>query len=122
MKKILAIVLLLISLNIQAQSREWTNEEKLWGVTAGTLLLADWATTYNMTHRYHEGYYEKYNFLLGPTPSAGMVNLYFLTVTPAVFLAADYFGNYRKEILQATSLIEIIMVGNNLRIGLKIQF
>jgi hypothetical protein len=122
MKKILAIILLLISLNIQAQSRDWTQEEKLWGAAAGTLLLADWATTYNMTHRYHEGYYEKYNLLLGPTPSAGAVNLYFLTVTPAVFLAADYFSNYRKEILQATSLIEIIMVGNNLRIGLKIQF
>jgi hypothetical protein len=43
-------------------------------------------------------------------------------VTPAVFLAADYFSHYRKEILQATSLIELIMVNNNLRIGLKIQF
>jgi hypothetical protein len=43
-------------------------------------------------------------------------------VTPAVFLAADYFSDYRKEILQATSLIELIMVGNNLRIGLKFQF
>jgi len=122
MKKILVIVLLLMSLNTRAQSREWTNKEKLWGVTAGTLLLADWATTHNMTQRYNEGYYEKYNLLLGPTPSAGAVNLYFLTVTPAVFLAADYFSNYRKEILQTTSLIEIIMVGNNLRIGLKIQF
>ena len=122
MKKILGIVLLLLSLNTYADSREWTQDEKLWGVAAGTLLLADWATTYNMTQRYSEGYYEKYNLLLGPTPSAGAVNLYFLTVTPAVFLAADYFSNYRKEILQATSLIELIMVGNNLRIGLKIQF
>jgi hypothetical protein len=122
MKKILAIVLLLISLNIQAQSRDWTQNEKLWGVTTGSLLLADWATTYNMTQRYHEGYYEKYNLLLGATPSTAAVNLYFLTMTPAVFLAADYFSNYRKEILQTTSLIEIIMVGNNLRIGLKIQF
>jgi hypothetical protein len=122
MKKTLGIVLLLLSLNTHADSREWTNEEKLWGAAAGTLLLADWATTHNMTHRYHEGYYEKYNLLLGPTPSNGTVNLYFLTVTPAVFLAADYFSNYRKEILQATSLIELIMVNNNLRIGLKIQF
>jgi hypothetical protein len=122
MKKILAIVLLLLSLNTYADSREWTRDEKSWGAAAGTLLLADWSTTHNMTHRYNEGYYEKYNLLLGPTPSAEAVNLYFLTVTPAVFLAADYFSNYRKEILRTTSLIEIIMVGYNLRIGLKIQF
>jgi hypothetical protein len=122
MKKILGIAMLLLSLNTYADSREWTNEEKLWGAAAGILLLADWSTTHNMTQRYNEGYYEKYNLLLSPTPSAGAVNLYFLTVTPAVFLAADYFGNYRKEILQATSLIELIMIGNNLRIGLKIQF
>jgi hypothetical protein len=121
MKKILAIVLLLISLNIQAQSREWTQDEKLWGATAGILLAADWSTTRNMTHRYNEGYYER-NPLLPQQPSTNVVNLYFLVVTPVVFLAADYFGDYRKEILQATSLLELIMVGNNLRIGLKFQF
>jgi len=74
-----------------------------------------------MTHRYHEDYYEQ-NPLLGRRPNANAVNLYFLVVTPAVFLAADYFGDYRKEILQATSLLELIMVGNNLRIGLTFQF
>ena len=121
MKKLLGMVLLVLSLNTHADSREWTKEEKLWGATAGVLLAADWATTRNMTHRYNEGYYER-NPLLSRQPSANAVNLYFLAVTPAVFLAADYFSDYRKEILQATSLIELIMVGNNLRIGLKFQF
>ena len=54
-----------------------------------------------MTHRYNENYYET-NPLLGHRPTANRVNLYFLTVTPIVFLAANYFGAYRKEILQAT--------------------
>jgi hypothetical protein len=121
MKKILSIILLSLSLNTYADSREWTEEEKRWGATAGALLLADWSTTRNMTRRYNEDYYEQ-NPLLGRRPSAGAVNLYFLAVTPAVFLAADYFSDYRKEILQATSLIELIVVGNNLRIGLKFQF
>ena len=121
MKKILCVILLTLSLNTHADSREWTKEEKLWGATAGALLVADWSTTRNMTYRYHEDYYEQ-NPLLGRRPNAGAVNLYFLAVTPAVFLAADYFSDYRKEILQATSLIELIMVGNNLRIGLKFQF
>jgi hypothetical protein len=120
--KIFLTVILFLFFNIaSAEPREWTNNEKVWGATAGVLLLGDWATTRNMTHRYNEGYYER-NPLLGTQPTANRVNLYFLTVTPVVFLAADYFGDYRKEILQATSVIELIMVGNNLRIGLHFQF
>ena len=118
---LIAILISVLSVNVCAETREWNTEEKLWGATAGALLAADWATTRNMTHRYNEGYYER-NPLLSRQPSANAVNLYFLAVTPAVFLAADYFSDYRKEILQATSLIELIMVGNNLRIGLKFQF
>jgi hypothetical protein len=121
MKVLLGTVLLLLSLVAHAESHAWTAEEKLWGVATGALLLGDWATTHNMTHRYNENYHEN-NPLLGQRPAANTVNLYFLAVTPVVFLAADYFGDYRKEILQATSAIELIMIGNNLRIGLHFQF
>ena len=121
MKMLLGIILILLSLHVHAGSQEWTTEEQLWGATTGVLLLGDWATTNNMTHRYNENYHE-YNPLLGKHPTANTVNLYFLTVTPIVFLAADSFGAYRKEILQATSAVELIMVGNNLRIGLHFQF
>jgi hypothetical protein len=114
-------LLVVLSSPVYADSREWTTEEKLWGATAGTLLAADWATTHNMTHRYNENYYER-NPLLGQRPTTNHVNLYFLTVAPVVFLAADYFSDYRKEILQATSVLELIIVGNNLRIGLHFQF
>jgi hypothetical protein len=119
--RLLGIILVLLSLNAHAETREWTSEEKLWGATTGVLLLGDWATTNNMTRRYSENYYE-HNPLLGKHPTANTVNLYFLVVTPAVFLAADYFEDYRKEILQATSALELIIVGNNLRIGLHFQF
>jgi hypothetical protein len=119
--RLLGIILILLSLNAHATSQEWTSDEKFWGVTTGVLLLGDWATTRDMTHRYNENYHEN-NPLLGRHPTANTVNLYFLAVTPAIFLAADYFGDYRKEILQATSALELIMVGNNLRIGLHFQF
>jgi hypothetical protein len=122
MRLLLGIFLsVLLSLPVYAESQEWTPEEKLWGATTGVLLLGDWATTNNMTHRYNEKYHEN-NPLLGRNPTANTVNLYFLVVAPAVFLAADYFGEYRKEILQATSALELIIVGNNLRIGLHFQF
>jgi hypothetical protein len=122
MKLLLSVIVsVLLSSLAHAESREWTADEKAWGVATGVLLLGDWATTRNMTHRYDEDYHEN-NPLLGRRPTANRVNLYFLTVTPIVFLAADYFGDYRKEILQATGVIELIMVGNNLRIGLRFQF
>ena len=121
MKMLLGIILILLSLHVHAGSQEWTTEEQLWGAATGVLLLGDWATTNNMTHRYNENYHE-YNPLLGKHPTANTVNLYFLAVTPLVFLAADQFPTYRKEILQATSAVELIMIGNNLRIGLHFQF
>ena len=121
MKLLLIILILISSVYVRAETRNWTSEEKAWGATTGALLLGDWATTRNMTHRYNEGYYER-NPLMGSRPTASTVNLYFLAMTPAVFFAADYFGDYRKEILQATSALELIMIGNNLRIGLHFQF
>ena len=121
MKKLLFIFLLMLSTNALAQTREWTLDEKLWGATAGILLVGDWATTYNMTHRYNKNYYE-HNPVLGPRPTTSQVNLYFLIATPTIYLLADQVPAYRTQILQATSAIELIMVGNNLRIGLHFQF
>jgi hypothetical protein len=121
MKTIIFSILLLLSLGAHAETRPWTTEEKTWGAVAGTLLLADWSTTQNMSRRYNEGYYER-NPLLGRHPSSNTINLYFLIATPLIFLAADQVPEYRKTILQATSALELIAVGNNLRIGLHFQF
>ena len=84
-------------------------------------MLADWSTTQNMTHRYNESYYER-NPLLGPHPTSAQVNLHFLIAIPLLFLAADQFPAYRIEILQVTSAVELIAVGNNLRLGLHFGF
>ena len=121
MKTIIFSILLLLSLGAHAETREWTTEEKAWGAVAGTLLLADWSTTQNMSRRYNEGYYER-NPLLGRHPSSNTINLYFLIATPLIFLAADQVPEYRKTILQSVSVLELIAVGNNLRIGLHFQF
>jgi hypothetical protein len=120
MKKLILAVLCCAFGNL-ALAQDWTNEEKVWGATAGVLLLGDWATTNNMTHRYNEGYYE-HNPVLGSHPTANTVNLYFLIAAPTVYLLADQIPEYRKEILQATSAVELIMIGNNLRLGLRFQF
>jgi len=120
-KKLAVLLMLLFSIHAQAQTREWTDEEKAWGAITGTLLLADWSTSQNMSHRYNEGYYER-NLILGRHPSSNAISLHFLVATPLIFLAADQFPEYRKTILQATSLVELIVVSNNLRLGLHFQF
>jgi hypothetical protein len=121
MKILFAVIFVLLSSVVHAESQEWTTDEKLWGATAGVLLLGDWATTNNMTHRYNENYHEN-NPLLGKHPTSNTVNLYFLLAAPTVYLLSDQVPEYRKEILQAVSMVELIMVGNNLRIGLHFQF
>jgi len=41
---------------------------------------------------------------------------------PLIYLAADQVPEYRKEILEAVGAVELIVVANNLRIGLHFQF
>ena len=75
MKILFAIVFVLLSSFAHAEFQGWTTDEKMWGATAGVLLLGDWATTNNMTHRYNENYHEN-NPLLGKHPTSNTVNLY----------------------------------------------
>ena len=122
MNKLLALVLLLVGTSTWADNRTWTPEEKTWGIVTANLLLADYATTRDMTHRYNEGYYEKFNPLIGRHPSTGTVDLYFVTAGLATWLIADNLDEYRKPFLQAVSALELVCVGNNIRIGLKVRF
>jgi hypothetical protein len=59
---------------------------------------------------------------LGDRPSTDRLDLYFLVVIPAAFLVADAFPEHRTVILQIISGLELVAVGNNLRIGWKISF
>ena len=121
-KLILCIFVFLLMFGIKtAEAREWTDEEKIWGTVAGTMLLGDWTTTRYGSRHWHEGYYEK-NFILGKHPHTDKVDLYFLFVIPALYLTADYFSDYRKIILMSLSATELIMINNNLSIGLKLKF
>jgi hypothetical protein len=117
--KIILISLALISTTTQAQS--WTVEERAWGVAAGALLLADWATTRYGSRHWNEGYHET-NPLMGRHPHQDRVDLHFLIAIPAVYLFADYIPAYRREFLMGVTALELGYVANNLRIGWQIKF
>ena len=120
MKKLFLFFIVFANLSF-AETPAWTSEQQAWGATAGALLLADWATTRYASRHWNEGYYEN-NILLGQHPSTNRVDLYFLVAVPAVYLAADAFPEHRTLILQIVSGIELVAVGNNLRIGWKLNF
>ena len=120
MKKIL--LLLIVFANFAwAETPAWTQEQQMWGATAGTLLLADWATTRYATRHWNDGYYER-NVFLGDRPSTDRLDLYFLVIIPVAFLIADTFPEHRTFFLQTITGLELLAVGNNLRIGWKISF
>jgi hypothetical protein len=119
MIKILFLFVLFTSATTQAES--WTTEERAWGAVAGTLLMADWATTRYGSRHWNEGYHET-NPLLGRHPHQDRVDLHFLIAIPAVYLFANYLPAYRREFLMAITAVELGYVANNLRIGWQIKF
>lgn len=139
MKKIIASIAL-ASCALTAQAREWTVEEVVWGSVAGGLLVTDWHMTRKMSRLYTKSYvvpegsasihpagsviqiegYHEQNAILGRKPSTGKINLYFLAVIPAIYFAADYFEEYRKELLQAVTVVQGLAISNNLSLGLKL--
>ena len=119
MIKILFLVVFLTSATVHAEP--WTTEERAWGAVAGTLLLADWATTRYGSRHWHQGYYET-NPLLGRHPHQDRVDLHFLIAIPAIYLFADYIPAYRREFLMVVTAVELGYVANNLRIGWQIKF
>lgn len=119
MIKILFLVVLLTSATVHAEP--WTTEERAWGAAAGTLLLADWATTRYGSRHWHQGYHET-NPVLGRHPHQDRVDLHFLIAIPAIYLFADYIPAYRREFLMVVTAVELGYVANNLRIGWQIKF
>ena len=119
-KKLLVVLLLTVPFCVEAQTREWSDNEKLLGVATGVLLAADWSLSKDMTHHYD--HYREMNPLLGKNPSVGRLNSHMLVTIPTVFLAADQAENYRKQILTTVIILESVNVGHMLSIGLHFQF
>ena len=119
-KKLLAVLLLTVPFCVEAQTREWTDNEKLLGVAAGVLLAADWTLSKDMSRHYDQ--YHEMNPLLGKNPSVGRLNSHMLLTIPLVYFAADNAEKYRKEVLSTVILLESVNVGHMLSIGLHFQF
>lgn len=110
---------------VNSYSKEWSDTELVLGSVATTMYVADWATTRNMTKRYHENFEEKgpvVKGLFGEHPTTRQVDGYFAVLIPSVLFAADSFPQHRKLILVSVIVAEALVVRNNIKIGMKFDF
>jgi hypothetical protein len=128
-KFLCGIILSLIFTGAYSETRPWTDEEKLWGIAAGTSLVIDWGQTrWSASHDWpisteHPYRIREKNPILGKYPSTEKVNNYFMIVTPLLFLLADQSDEYRKPILIVTTVLEsVTIVNNGINVGMRFSF
>lgn len=105
------------------QNKEWTQEEKYWATGMVVAQTLDWATTRNLARRIqrHEPYHE-INPIIGRYPTVGRVDKYFMLYMPLSLIVADNLGQYRLPMLKTIAGVHLLAVGNNLHLGLRLEF
>lgn len=91
MRTIIRIIFAVLTTNAQADWDTWSDTDRQLFVASQIAITADWITTrYGVIHRNElsPGLQES-NILLGPYPSVGRVNLYFLTMLATNYYIAD---------------------------------
>ena len=116
-------------------AERWDDTDKVLGATALTFTVADWAQTRYIAQNpcinagggtdcadpYREVGLARH--FIGERPTTGQVDRYFTGVLVAGALAAHYLPSaYRKGFLGGITLLEISVVANNRRIGLRMEF
>lgn len=117
--KILFVMFLTMKSSMPFAS-SWSNEEKLLLASASVLHIMDWGQTRNIVKNpqtYHE-----INPFLGPHPTMGKVNLWFLTTGLTLVTMSHLLPEQRTSLLGTYTAIQLINVGRNFGIGLRVDF
>lgn len=116
--KIIAILLYLIPLTASAD--EWTTADTYRQAVFTAVDLMDWRQTQDIARHPN---LEETNPLLGKHPTNAKINQ-MLVATYAIQLGVAYAlpENYRAIWQYSSIAWELVMVGNNRRLGLKIGF
>ena len=122
MKLFVCILLMFSTSTVSAAWQDWSQEQQRWYVASNIDLLADWATTRDLSRRYDEGYYER-NVLLGRRPSTSTVDLYFVTGLIAHYFITDWVRDSNRTMyLKIVTAVEAGAAANNISIGLRLRF
>jgi len=116
------ILLLLLIFTKSISAEEWDNTKKTMFTVSNIAIVADWATTTNLTGRHSEGYYEK-NKILGRTPNKESVHMYFLARLVSNYLLAKHLSEEWDIVyLGLTTVVHGSAAINNHSIGLRYKF
>ena len=133
MKSLIISVIILFSFIQNANSAdEWNNKEITLASILTTTILIDWGQTRDISKKNKaqcqnitdckRPYYEK-NIILGRNPSLEKIDIYMPLALSTTITIANYLPHgMRKTFLYAISIIELGIIHNNQRIGLKINF
>lgn len=108
----------------------WDQKDTALLTTALGLTTLDYRMTSDLADRKDEGYYEKYNFILGENPSQGRVNTWFLSSILTKTLIAGllpknkiaWLGLGREFWLSWNIGVSSDLIQENYKIGLEINF
>jgi hypothetical protein len=104
-----------------AVAADWSKQDKVLFSASSALLVADWAQTRHIAKN-PQLFYEK-NPILGEHPSLGRVNTYFATVLVANYFITDALSPKWRTAYQAGLIgVELVVIGNNKRLGIKMDF
>lgn len=104
-----------------AKAEEWSTSTRILTMSAMALTVADWGQTRDIVKRPTE--YRELNPILGPSPSMGKVNAYFVGALVSQYLIAEYLPEpYKTMVLSGVVGMQITTVHNNRSIGLNINF
>jgi len=116
------ILLSLLFLHLPANAEEWDSTKKTMFVASNVAIIADWATTTNLTGRYDEGYYET-NKILGKTPNKEAVHMYMIVRLVTNYYAAEHLPKgWDLAYLGWTTHVHGSAAANNHNIGLRYKF
>lgn len=109
---------------------KWDTKDTAMMVTSLGLTFMDYRMTSDISKRKKEGYYEKYNFLLGESPTQGQVNSWFISSALTKTLIASilpknkqaWLGLGREFWLTWNVGISSDLIQNNFKIGLELNF
>jgi hypothetical protein len=119
MKTIISAIFLSLLITPASRADEWTTQEISKQVAIGALFAIDAAQTLDIKRNPES--WER-NPLLGSHPSDKKIISYFLTAAILHTVLADSLSAKHRAWLQnGTIAVELIVVGNNRRIGLMVK-
>jgi hypothetical protein len=125
MKNLIVALLFLVTGVSHAQ---WTTEQRGLAAATALLFVVDYGQTRDLIYRQQHrdcsvGCYQERNPILGPQPSRGRVNTYFV-ITPILASIAlnSISSENRTWALRGLAALEVYSVGKNMHLGLSVRF